>query len=337
MKFRKAGGGRNRVRTALVLSGGGAKGAYQVGVMKELMDRGIFFDLVTGSSIGAFNGALFVEYINRGWSYKQITEMLEEVWQQVDNFLSPNWKGYLGNFLNPLWIPAIFSNEEIRKVLGKHIPGQRSFSDYTRCQLSVTGTNLDKKELRIFDFNSSVPVIDAVVASMAYPVAFPCVKIEDDSYIDGGTLDNAPLKEAILWGATRIYVVFLTPLSVIEGGEDDNGEEKRREYSIIEVIDSLIELISNNLMYGDLKRVDRVNYLIRLLKRYREQLPPAFLEEIRDLFGIKPVGEKRIVRITRISPNTVLRPPGAMGFDMSNVLSELIERGQLDTQNILEA
>ncbi len=335
MKFRKTGEKKSPVRTALVLSGGGAKGAYQVGVIKELLREGIKIDLVTGSSIGAFNGALTAEFINRGLAPAEIALKLENVWQEVNEFLSFNWSGFLGNLFNPLLIPSIFSSKEVERVLNKYIDKKRTFSDYTACQLSVTGTNLNKKELQIFDFNSDVSVTTAVLASMAYPVAYPSVNISDDYYIDGGFLDNAPLKEAILWGARRIYVVFLTPLSVIEG--DNKGKDKNEEFSsAVRVIDSVLDLAGLKLMYGDLKEAAEINNLIRILNKYKNSLPPDFLAEIRELYGLKPEGEKRIVYIKRIAPEKLLNPPGTMGFDMGKILEKLIEKGQERARKCLQ-
>ena len=327
MKFRKTGDKRSPVKTALVLSGGGAKGAYQVGVIKELCRQGIKIDLVTGSSIGAFNGALMAEFINSGLSYEETACKLEEVWQYVNHFISLNWSGFVSNLFNPLLIPSVFTNREVKKVLARYINKDRIFSDYTDCQLSVTGTDLTNKELHIFDFNSDISIINAVLASMAYPVAYPSIKIKDSYFIDGGFLDNAPLKEAILWGAKKIYVVFLTPLSLIKG-EDEGKAKKDNFYSAIKVIDSVIDLASIKLMYGDLKEAEKINRLIRIIDKYEKRLPSAFLTELRDLYGIKPEGEKRIVYINRIAPDKLLNPPGTIGFNRTKILQDLIKKGQ---------
>ena len=81
MKYRKLPDGtrvKRPIKTALVLSGGGAKGAYQVGVIEELLNRGIGFDLVTGSSIGAFNGALLAEFLKERDTAPG--QKLEKIW-----------------------------------------------------------------------------------------------------------------------------------------------------------------------------------------------------------------------------------------------------------------
>lgn len=320
------------INTALVLSGGGAKGAYQVGVIVQLMKYGIDFNLVTGSSIGAFNGALLAEFINTGLDRRSIGKKMKDVWLEVNNFISFNWSGFLCNLCNPLDIPSIFSNNMIKKTLMKYIPSSRKFSDYTVCQLSITATNLTKKKLEIFDYNSSVSVIKAVLASMAYPVGFPVVQIKDDFYIDGGALSNTPLKEAILWGSENIYIVFLTPLSLIEG--DSEREEEKNSFSAVEVIEEFIELASNNLMYGDLKRAAKINRLIKLINRYENKLPDKFLMDLRNLFNLKYGEGKRVINIKKIAPRHLLIPPGLTGFDNNTAIKEIMQKGEEDALQV---
>lgn len=332
MKFRKIDRQVPSIDTALVLSGGGAKGAYQIGVIQELFDRGIKIDLVTGSSIGAFNGALLVEFINSGMNTKQIGSILAKIWRELDNFLVLNWSGFLYNFFNPFRIPSIFSNKMIKRTINKYIPINRLFNHYTECQLSVTGTNLNKKELRIFDFNSGIPVRKAVLASLAFPVGLPAVDIEGDRYVDGGTLDNAPLKEAILWGAKRIFVVFLQPLHVI-----DNHSKKRvnDNFPALKVVQELIELASNKMMYGDLKRAEEINKIINLINRYEQKLPNSFSDELKKLYGFKSGDSKRVVKITKIAPFHELEPPGLIGFKREKDINQAINRGIRDTRMAL--
>ncbi len=334
MKFRKIGKKVSPAEVALVLSGGGAKGSYQVGVIKELLNRGTKIDLVIGSSIGAFNGALLTEFINSGLSYRQICANLEEIWMEVNSFLTFNFGGLLKNILRPLKIPSVFSNIGIKKLLNKYIPEERRFHHYTRCQLSVTGTNLDRKDLKIFDFNSEIPVNQAVLASMTFPVAFPAVEIAGDHYIDGGALDNAPLKEAILWGARQIYVVFLTPIALIEGKEEER--DRCKDFSALGVIEEFIDLASNRLMYDDLKKAKKINQLLRILNRYEHGLPAEFLSEIRKLYGLKFGDGKKIIRVINLGPTQVLDPPGLMGFNRKKLLKELVIRGQRDARSLLQ-
>ena len=190
LKYRKIGREAAIINTALVLSGGGAGGLSGRG-NQAIIEMGIDFDLLIGTSIGALNAALLAEFIYRKLDRGEIAEQMEKAWYKFGKFMTLNCPAFINNLFTPFRIPSIYTNREIKKVLQAYIPPERRFSDYRTCQLSVTGTNLSRKRLDIFDFNSEVPVDRAVLASMAYPVAFPAIRIKGDYYVDGGALSNA--------------------------------------------------------------------------------------------------------------------------------------------------
>lgn len=330
MKYRKLCTEKADIKTALVLSGGGAKGAYQVGVVKELSRMDISFDLITGTSIGALNAALIAEFIHKNMDSKEICYQLEQAWYTFEDFLTLNISGFLSNLLSPLNIPSIYTNKKIRKKLYNYIPRKRRFSDYKKCQLSVTGTNLSSKRLEIFDFNSTIPVVDAVVASMSYPIAFPALNIQGEYFIDGGALSNAPLKEAIQWGARDIFLVFLRPISMIKRGV----ESKESYKSALEVVDEFLDMAVNHLMYGDLKQAEKINDIINIMNKYEDRLPPSFIKEMRKLYNLKYKGGKRIINVKQIAPNRVLDPPGLKGFDKKDAIKNIIWEGEKDSKEI---
>lgn len=331
LKYRKIGQEAADINTALVLSGGGARGAYQAGVIRQLLKMGISFDLLVGSSIGALNAALLAEFIYNKLDRREIAGLLEEVWYSFRNFLTLNCPGFINNLFCPFRIPSIYTNREIRRVLSYYIPAERRFSDYRECQLSVTATNLTRKCLHIFDFNSEVPVVEAVLASMAYPVAFPAIRIGGDYYVDGGALSNAPLKEAIQWGAREIYLVFLRPMEMIIRGAYD----EESYYPALKVIEELLDLATHHLMYGDLKQAEKINKVIDLLNRYQHRLPHGFVREIQELFGLKYGRGKRVINITRIAPAVPLDPPGLRGFRNIKAIKRIMEQGEEDARTAL--
>ena len=331
LKYRKIGQEAADINTALVLSGGGARGAYQAGVIRQLLKMGISFDLLVGSSIGALNAALLAEFIYNKLDRREIAGLLEEAWYSFRNFLTLNCPGFINNLFCPFRIPSIYTNREIRRVLSYYIPAERCFSDYRECQLSVTATNLTRKCLHIFDFNSEVPVVEAVLASMAYPVAFPAIRIGGDYYVDGGALSNAPLKEAIQWGAREIYLVFLRPMEMIIRGAYD----EESYYPALKVIEELLDLATHHLMYGDLKQAEKINKVIDLLNRYQHRLPHGFVREIQELFGLKYGRGKRVINITRIAPAVPLDPPGLRGFRNIKAIKRIMEQGEEDARTAL--
>jgi len=81
------------LKVGLVLSGGGAKGAYQVGVVKALVEMGVQVDAIAGASIGALNGAVLAA----SPSLEEGVRRLAEVWRELaaESPLQPNWPSYL--------------------------------------------------------------------------------------------------------------------------------------------------------------------------------------------------------------------------------------------------
>ncbi|MFW6266499.1 MAG: patatin-like phospholipase family protein [Halanaerobiales bacterium] len=337
MKFRKMADGHREkanINTALVLSGGGAKGAYQIGVIGELLCSGITFDLIIGSSIGAFNGTLVAEFINNGLSSSEIRKELNYVWSNIKGFLPLDWPGILRYICCPWQIRSIFSNHNIKKVISSYLDPERYFNHYSICQLSIVSTNFDKREVEIFDYNSSVKVKDAVLASTAYPIGLPAVVIDNNNYVDGGLLNNAPLKEAVLWGAREIYIVFLTPLKIIEKGRSKKGENQ--PLSAWQILNQLPELIGNKLMYGDLVRAEEINRLLSLISNYHKRLPAQFLNSLIELFELKKEYDRRVLKVIKIAPKNELEPPGTAGFNKTKVLKKLILLGKRDARDILK-
>ncbi len=337
---------KNKLRTALVLSGGGAKGAYQIGVIQELLKEGIFPDFIIGSSIGAFNGALTAEFIKEGFAVDRVSKELENVWKEINNFLAIDWPVIIKNFFRPQNIPSIFSNKNIKYLLNKYIADDRKFYDYKKCNLSVTTTNLDLKISKIFDYNTEVSVKKAVLASMAYPVALPVIKIGEENHIDGGVLNNTPLKEAIMLGAEQIIVIFLTPISIIKTNSEKQIKEffaykknfsdvKSSGYSALKALEELYDLATETMMYGDLKIAEKINKLLRLLYLYHDILPSEFLQELKKIYSLKKDSGKRIINIIKVAPDTILQPPGTIGFNNKCAIEDLIEKGRIDIKNVL--
>ena len=223
-------GARQRLRGAarpglpgqvvLVLQGGGALGAYQVGVYEALHDAGIEPEWVIGTSIGAINAALIA-----GNPVAQRMERLNAFWQHVEkpNTLAGpfDWLG-MGNLVSNMTtvmngIPAFFepnlaalrgtraavgvenaayySTEPLRRTLGELVDFNSLQGGPTR--LTVGAVNACSGAMRYFDSRDEPLRVDHVMASGALPPAFPAVRIDGEPYWDGGIYSNTPI-EAVL-------------------------------------------------------------------------------------------------------------------------------------------
>jgi len=191
----------DRPRTALVLSGGGTRGAAQVGMLQVLAEGGFVPDRIYGSSVGAVNGAAFandptiegVEHLTRIW--RELRG--EDVYPQ--RLGHGPWR-----FLQQR--ESIHPNTGLRRIIEEGIDFER-LEDAT-VHFEVVATSIvDGRERWLM----SGPAVEAILASAAIPAIFPPVEIDGDRLIDGGVVDNVPISRAIEAGATRIVVLLCGP------------------------------------------------------------------------------------------------------------------------------
>lgn len=184
----------------LVLEGGGAKGAYQIGVWKALKEAGVKIKGVAGSSVGALNGALIcmddlkkAEALWRDISYSRVMEVDDEL--TIRDFFRMLGEG--GADITPLrnMIEENVEEEQIRQ----------SPLDFYACTFSVT----DRKELSMN--MKEVPegqLTDMLLASAYFP-AFKNEKLHGKTYVDGAVLNLVPIDLLLEQGYENLIVVRL--------------------------------------------------------------------------------------------------------------------------------
>lgn len=190
--------GRGPIETAFVLSGGGNRGASQVGMLRALSERGVVPDLVVGTSIGAVNAAFFA-----GQPTLEGTYLMAEMWRNIateDVFphgrLHGTWR-----FLERR--DGVYPIEGLRKLVAGFLRFDRL--EDSPLPLTVVATRLaDGAETWL----SEGPAVDSVLASAALPAVFPVVEVDGARYLDGGVLNNAPISVALAGGARRIYLLL---------------------------------------------------------------------------------------------------------------------------------
>ena len=167
-------------KIGLVLSGGGAKGAAQIGALKIIEQHGIKIDYISGTSIGSMLGALYAA------GYK--ADELEEFFVNLDENDAKN-------------------SSKIREILSKLLQdkGVTTFEDLKipfRCVVA------DTKELKEVVLSEG-DVLDAIMASSAIPYVYDNVIIDGNRYVDGGFYNNLPVDVALDMGAEFTVVVDL--------------------------------------------------------------------------------------------------------------------------------
>jgi NTE family protein len=191
-----------RPRTAFVLAGGGTRGAVQVGMLEELITRGIQADRVYGASVGAINGASYA-----GNPTLEGIEQMAEIWRGLkgtDIFPRSALDGPWAFFQKR---PAVHSNSGLRAIIEAGIEFEKL--EEATIPIEVVATSLTDGRER---WLAHGPAVDAILASSAIPSIFPPVTIDGDVLIDGGVVNNVPISRALAAGCTRIYVLLCGPL-----------------------------------------------------------------------------------------------------------------------------
>ena len=273
----------------LVLQGGGALGAYQVGVYEALHDAGIEPDWVIGTSIGAINAALIA-----GNARDQRMARLNAFWGHVESqatLAGPlDWLG-IGNFVANMTtvmrgIPAFFepnlaalrgarasvgveqaayySTEPLRRTLGELVDFESLRSSAMR--LTVGAVNASTGAMRYFDSTKETLAAEHVMASGALPPAFPAIRIDGQPYWDGGIYSNTPIEAVLDDKPRRDSLIFAVNVWHQTGPEPDSiwqvmGRQKDIQYA--SRADSHI---------ARQKQIHRLRHVIRELAK---QLPAA--------------------------------------------------------------
>ena len=192
------------MKTAVVLSGGGAKGSYQLGVWKALRELHIKYDIVTGTSIGALNGVLMCE--NSYFKAKRIWRKLnlEYLFNELpkSNKEIDILKLFGGNFIKNGGMDI----KKIESILEDNVNKRKFYN--SKIDFGLITYNFTTKKPLILS-KEKIPkdkLIDYLMASATCYPAFKMKDIDGDKYIDGGYYDNLPVELAIELGAESLIL-----------------------------------------------------------------------------------------------------------------------------------
>ncbi len=278
------------MRTALVLPGGGARGAFQVGVLKaiaEILPKGSRnpFPVISGTSAGAVTSVVLA---SKAEHFRSAVRELEFVWShfhcdqvyKTDHLTmlksSLHWLAsiVLGGWLvgNP---KSLLDNAPLRDLLSRnvHFPRiQASIDNGYLHAIAVTAAGygsarsetffegaaelLDWQRTRRLGKRSELN-LDHIMASIAVPLIFPPQSIGNEYFGDGAMRQATPLSPAVHLGADRILVI---------GIRDESGEKEPSELgpqpSFAHIAGYMLDTLFMDGLYSDLERITRLNELI---------------------------------------------------------------------------
>jgi NTE family protein len=326
--------------TALVLQGGGALGAYEVGVVKRLYEQpGFAPSFVSGVSIGAINAAMLAT------GGPDVIARLENLWDRFSVAALPfvpemvqRWFALWGNpnffcqnydyFGGTAWT-SCYSTAPLKRILDECIDFKR-INDSTwkdRPRLVMTATDLQTGQIRCFDNYQTKIESDHVMASSSLPPAFPMQRIDGRYYWDGGLFNNNPLSEAVKHLRDKdvderdiIFVEIMPGTGLIPR-------------NLLDVFDRITDIIFSSRIESDVETLDKTNRIVDVIQAVERVLDPQSpvreMEEYRQLLKYRKID--RLVRIVNDEPESIVAP---LDFSADTIRSR-IAAGYRDAGNAL--
>lgn len=190
------------MKRALILSGGGSRGAFQIGVYKYLTERNWTPDIICGTSVGAINAA--------GIGSGLDTSELVRLWTRYNRrkMYRLNLIPFLSCFLSGRALKPLLDTRPMQSMVAEHIDFNHLQNNRTKVVISTVNA---LSSLPCFFDNSEIR-LEHIMASSAMPVLFPWQYIDGVPHWDGGTMANIPLQPALDFGADEIIIVLLSPV-----------------------------------------------------------------------------------------------------------------------------
>lgn len=306
------------MKNALILSGGGARAAYQVGVLKALSEvlpsgAGNPFPIICGTSAGAINAVSLAAHEG---SFADAVARLEELWLQLEpsDVYRCGWLevahslGRVGLSLinkgvgvgKPL---SLLDNAPLRELLSRSINFEKIDRAIARGDLEAVSVNATGyhagRSVSFFQARQGIGDwsryrrsgrrtllnCDHLMASSAIPTMFPATRIEFDYFGDGAMRQLAPLSPALHLGADRLFIIGVSANR--EKPELAHRRLPTHSPSLAQIIGHMLNSAFIDSLESDIERLDRVNELVG-------RLPPAT--------GQRPEGLRQIERLV-ISPS----------------------------------
>lgn len=197
-----------------VLGGGGSRGALQVGMLQALSEHDIAPDLITGTSVGALNGALLA------LDPKGAANRLSHSWARVTRT-----QVFPGNVLTQLRTlehskTHLFPNTGLAGVIGQFLGNQLSFGHLAVPFGAVTTDTASGRPHLIRDGE----LLSALLASAAIPGIYPSVERDGKRLCDGGVVANVPMQLALTMGARSLVVLDCFPPGCPPGQQESLAE-----------------------------------------------------------------------------------------------------------------
>jgi NTE family protein len=244
---------------ALVLSGGGVKGAYQVGALRKWMyEDGSDYDLVAGISVGALNAATLCQ--TPVGNPKTSWEVLNAVWSKVStDRIKKRWFPF--GVVESLWKKSVYNSEPLHKWISSGLDLNKLLTSGRR--LRVVAVSLDSGATMVAS-ETTPQIQDWISASAAFPVMLSPVQINGELWVDGGLRSITPLGEAIRAGATEVDMILCSNPSLLP-------PFKAKEHAAVPAyLMRSLDIMTSQILADDLRVCGMKNELSERDTKYRK-------------------------------------------------------------------
>jgi NTE family protein len=347
-------GSRVRSRAGLVRTGGGARAAYQVGVVKAVRDvlgnpKKNPFPILCGTSAGAINAATLGVLAD---DFSRAVANLLEVWENMHCHHIYRTDAWHIIRSGAAWLAAmmlirrqapvsLLDNSPLAEMLSRNLPFDRIRSNIdagTQYALCVTASGYSSGQsvsffqgvtgLETWERNQRIGAavelkLEYLLASAALPFIFPAVKVHREYFGDGSMRQIAPVSPALHLGADRVLIV----------GTGRQTQEQARARSNVypsfaQIAGHALNSIFLDSLAVDIERLERINRTVKLIPPERMVDSSTPLRPVKVLFitPSQPI-ERIAARFLHELPATVrfiLKPTGALNRSGSNLASYLL-------------
>ena len=288
--------GTNSSKIGIIMSGGGARAAYQVGVLKAVAQilppaTPNPFPIISGASAGAINAAALAVYAD---NFHNAVRRMERVWGNfhVHQVFRTDFAGMAGNWAR-WWASlltggsrrypmSMFDRAPLRMLLSRYLPCER-------IQAALDAGNLLALSITVSGYSSGQSVsffqgvpemqgwrratrvgapaaitLDHLMASSAIPVVFEAVRINREYFGDGSMRQIAPISPALHLGADKVLVIGVrqeTNGQMVRG----NGNGSVRYPSLAQIGGHVLSSIFLDALEADIERLRRINETVRMI------------------------------------------------------------------------
>ena len=343
--------------TGLILPGGGARNAYQVGVLKaiaELLPANAKnpFPVISGSSSGAINAAILA---SNAMQFSEGVSRLTGIWENFHCgkvFYADSWRALKSGLL---WTTAfatarlgttapraLLNNQPLREMLESHIR-------FARIQQSIDSGALRALAINASGYSSGRSIsyfqgiqglkpwerarrcgladeisIDHLMASSGIPLVFPAVWLHNEFHGDGAMRQTAPLSPAIHLGANRLLII-----GVRNSALDQLPTTEDKPYPTIGHISGyMLDTLFMDSLDSDIERMNRINHTLSHTRDNRVEYVDTTLQPIEFLsispsIDIREIAERHVRDFPR-SVRVLLKGLGALSREGRPLISYLL-------------